>query len=46
MNRHCRITLIPQALKERMDTPCGEPAGPNGLCAQHEADRIRLGGAS
>lgn len=26
--------------------PCGNPAISHGLCARHEADRVRLGGAA
>lgn len=46
MNTGCKVTLIPQEFKARNPGKCGQPIVnvERRLCAQHEADRIRLGG--
>lgn len=41
----CKVTLIPQKLREQMKTPCGQPVVnvDHQTCVKHEADRLRLG---
>jgi hypothetical protein len=38
----CRVTVAAET--RRGTTRCGLPVVANGLCAKHEAERIRLGG--
>jgi hypothetical protein len=43
MTATCKVTLTVRPTRAAYP-PCGLPVAANGLCAKHEADRIRLGG--